>query len=578
MSGIQRLNAPPVLRLAANPADKKTVDLSTLPGGKPSDNVVGISQRPQGSNETTTTEVRMRAVVAPVGQQLEVLQIHAIGPVIKRDDKLMSERFKSYVVKDAKGQPITDPAQARQRVITQLQNQGMTNMTTAQKQTLDAKVQARAEQTATLATRLRSTGPHTVKAEGVTYSSSPNQPNRFDGNTPPPQKFTRSGTGVKWQTNSNDGSPTVAVMVVPNVVGEGGMTKTGPGVSVTPQPLTLFIPISGGSGDKYQQYSDNVAALRTTVHSAGFYPGNRGAAAWNEAMRKYPDSVPEIVTTNVGHGATIRTQNWWQAYFNTPNLLTPLVGASVNARAIADRVEIRDALVSQNITLNGRDKSQFSLAPYTWVQSHTKLGVANVAKPGRDAYAKVGVQAELGVYVHNETVPLSSLVERKQTVKDWHIVNGAVSDDRDKFLKQFAEIEKHSGLRMLSESVIPDWGDRSAGVYVKAPSSHAGGTPSWQAMKNRSTFAVDGQRFVSVANMAKMLNKLGTDMPKYKELRFVTADTLQRLNGDRLATLKNPGDGQTLAAFKADDWINTSARVAVGGPGLFLPKDVAPSK
>jgi hypothetical protein len=578
MSSIQRQTTPPLTRLAANPVDKKTVDLSTLPGGKPSDNVVGVSQRSPDTNETTTTEVRMKAIVAPVGEQFKVLQIQATGPVIKRDDGVMSERFKTYVVKDAKGRPITDPALARQRVSTQLQNQGMTSMTAEQKQTLDAKVKARAEQTSALATSLQGTGPHTLKAQGITYSNRPDKPNRFEGNTPAPQKLARIGTNVKSSSFSTDGKPTVAVMVVPNLVGEGGMTKGGPAVSLTPQPLTLFIPVSGGSGKDFIQHIESQAALQTTVHNAGFYPGDRDAAASNKFMRENPAQVPEMVTTKIGHGSVIDTKNWWQVYFNTPNMLTPLKGGSVNARAIADRLEVRNALVTQNITTNGRDTTKFSVAPYTWTQLHTKLGIANVAKPNRDAYAKMGVQSELGIYLHNETAPMSSLTGPKNPVKDWHIVNGAISASQDKFTNQFADVHKHSGLEMRSESVIPDWNDRSAGVYVKTPDFAAGGDPSWQGMKARATFDVNGQTFVSATDMAKMLNKLGTEMPKYKELRFVTADTLLKLNRDRLTTVEHPGDGRKVAAFKADSWLNTSARVAVGGPGLFLPKDVAPSK
>ena len=559
---------------------KRTLNLSDVPGRTAADNYVGIAQK-SADGSTTTTEVRMQAVVKTDGNRVEVLQIIAVGPVIKRDGKLLNERAKTYVVRDDKGQPITDPALARPRVIKMLQNQGMTTVSAADRQRMDRSAQARSN----VATTLRAVGATTVKAPGIDYATNPNQPNRFSGKSPAPQRVERGGFNVSWQTEAKGekaGSPTFSAMIVPNAVFEAGMTKTGPAVSATVQPFTGFFPISGGDGANYRQTTHNQALARTTVHPAGFYPGDANATRWNQALRDFPAQVPEIRTSHYGHTSTIRTENWWQVYVNTPNLMTPLVGASVNARAIANRVELRDSIYTQTDTTAGRDNTQFVAAPYSWAQTHTKVGVSNAALATRDAYGKVGVQAEVGVYVYNTTVPLTSPfggVDRNTLqIKDWHIVNGSITQDRKAFFQQFAQVEKPTGLFLLSESVIPEWGDRSAGVYALVPASGAGGTNAWQAEKSKAVFSANGQRYVSAADMAKLLNKAGKELPKYKEFRFITADTLTRLNSDRLVTLKHPKTGQLIQVFKASTWVNTSARVSVGGPGVFLPSDVAPGK
>ena len=574
---------PGPTRTAAAPTKPftKTLNLSDAPGGTRASNYVGITQRAADGSSTTSTEVRMQAVVRIDDDKMEVKQIIAVGPVVKRDGKIVSERAKTYVVRDAQGRPITDLAQARVRVIKMLQNDGMTTVSAADRLRLDRSAQARSDTNV----KLRAAGATKVKAQGIDYASSPDRPNRFQAATPKPQQVARGGFNVSWQTEakgSKAGSPTFSAMVVPNIVLEAGLNKTGKLASATVQPLTGFFPVSGGMGDSYRQTTENTAFARTTLHPAGFYPGDPKAARWNKALRDHPGTVPEIRAATLGHAAVIRTENWWQVYVNTPNLATPLVGASVNARAIANRVEIRDSLYTQTDTKGGRDNSQFAVAPYMWGQTHTKVGVSSVAQPTRAAYAKLGGQAEVGLYLYNRTWALSSPFGNGDSatlqIKDWHIVNGSITTDRRAFYTQFSAIQKSTGLFMLSESVIPEWGDRSAGVYVQVPVSGAAGSQAWQDRKAQAVFSVDGQRYVSVADMAKMLNKTGSELPKYKEFRFVTPQTLAKLNSDRIVTLKHPKTGQLLQVFKADTWVNTSARVSVGGPGLFLPTDVAPGK
>jgi hypothetical protein len=93
--------------------------------------------------------------------------------------------------------------------------------------------------------------------------------------------------------------------------------------------------------------------------------------------------------------------------------------------------------------------------------------------------------------------------------------------------------------------VLPHWDDvntrdRSAGVYVQVPAAGR-----WTA-----------------ESLAERLQEIGRAMPGYKELRFVTAETLRELN----PALRSQGP-------QADSgvWLNTGLRVSVGGPGLFMP-------
>jgi hypothetical protein len=570
---------PPTPIPATPTKGTRTANLSEAPGGKSADNFVGIRTK-ASDGSITLTQVRMQAVLAFDSKTSKVVKIIAVGPVVTRDGKFLSERFKTYVVTDSKGQPITDIAKAKERVAVMLKYGGITTLTAEQKQKVDRTVQARNDQRDKLTEDLRKAGPLEVKAPGIDYSTSVDRPNRFLGTTPKSQKAERGGKNVKWETDTPV-PLTCSAMVVPNVVFEAGVTTKGVAGSVTPQPLTGFFPCSNGLGDKHRQRTENSALIRTTAHPAGFYPGDKDSAKLNKALSDDPKSTPEVRITTYGQTSKIYTDDWLQTYVNIPNLAAPVVGSSANMRAIKNRAEVRTALFTKTEIKRGISSTEFFIAPYSWVQTHIKGSAVNVANPPRSAVGKVGVQSEVGVYVVNSTAgyaPKAGQIDGKRTNQDWHIVNGKVNENRLDFLKQFASINKQSDLYMLSESVMPDWGDRSAGVYVQVPSSPAGGTSSWQATKEKAIVTANRKRYVSVADMAKMLNKVGTELPKYKEFRFVTAATLQRLNSDRISMVNDPKTGKATPMFEAEAWVNTSARVSVGGPGLFLPTDVAPGK
>jgi hypothetical protein len=146
---------------------------------------------------------------------------------------------------------------------------------------------------------------------------------------------------------------------------------------------------------------------------------------------------------------------------------------------------------------------------------------------------------------HNTLAPL----RRSAEPTDWRIVDGARTGDPSAITRQFADIGRRFGITLRSESVLPQWNDRSAGVYVRVPAQGR-----WTA-----------------GDLADRLQQIGRAMPQYRELSFVTREQLRALN----PSLRDGGQ-----AAGAQTWLNTGLRVKVGSPGLFLPAgpDAAPGR
>jgi hypothetical protein len=452
---------------------------------------------------------------------------------------------KTQLVTDPNGKIITDSTAARRRVEEMLLLDGLTTRTHANPKEIQVRRQRISEERSRLPGLDRAT---VIKAPDLVYSVDQNRPNRLLQSGLQPKTVERGGWNVKWETTTNNGSPTFSAMIVPNIVGEIGPKKAAgknpTWGGITPQPFTGFFPISGGFPG-YQATSQNQAVYRQTLHPAGFYPADPNWERWNKELRQHPERTPEFMDGKWGYSSQITTENWYQIYANTPNLLTPLLGGSLNARAIKWRYEQRAGLYTQNDTVLGRHNSQMLLTPYSWGQIHIKTGVGNVALPNRAGYITAGGQGEVGIYVYQTSTPLSNpwgRVNLEDTKpKDWRIVNGEITDAPKKLAAQFSDIKEKTGLVFLSESVIPDWGDRSAYVFMQTPHQ------------------------LSVSDLAKQINEIGIKFqPRYKEFKFITEADLIRLN-PRLSKDK---------PIPVGTWINTGAMVAVGGPGLFLPKDV----
>ena len=473
-------------------------------------------------------------------------------------------------VRDADRTPITDQQKARARVEEIFNYGGLTIITDEQALTAQKIEQRRQERIGQLPDPLN----QKIKAPRIDYSSSPTTPNTIQGNFDP-RTVERGQTNVSFQSQSTDGKPNLSVMIVPNIVFEQGLTGNDKkNISVTPQPFTLFAPVSGGLPGFHTE-TNGRALYRSTLHPAGFYPGDPNWQRWQDAYTEHPESTPEYQVRDLGYARTIRTDNWYQVYWNSPNGLNPLDKGSFNQREISQRQEVRVGFYQQRTTALGRDSSQMLLTPYSWAQVHFKAGFANVALPNRNPYAKLGLQEELGVYLWLNNAPVDwpwgSVDLEKLKVKDWHIVNGSITDDKKAFENQFQDIYKKTGLVLRSESVVPDWDDRSAAVYLQIPISGAG-NPEWVKIINQGMIVSGNETYLPVSNLVSIMNKLGTDFEgKYKEFKFVSLDQLLALNQDRLVKVKDPKTGNEVLAVKAGTWVNTGTRVSVGGPGLFLP-------
>lgn len=539
----------------------RLVDLSSVPGAPAGVNYAGVQYG------DTVMQVRLQARVDGAGR---AVSIQAVGPEITQNGQLISRRTKVYELKDSSGNRITDPVKAILRARELIQYEAITKQTARQRQTVEDN-------------RAKRPAPPIVpgvvqfKAPGIEYSNNPNVPNRFIGPAPDIQRVSRTKFNVGWETQSAKATTTLSAMIVPNVVFEVGPKKkagapaTGRGVTV--QPMTMFIPVSGG-GPGYATESQNRALVRSTLHPAGFYPGDGDWARWSAYLRDDPTRAPQWRETNWGYSSKITTKNWWQVYWNSPFALQPWVGGSVNGRYIARRDEVRLGLFSMKDNINSVDHNSLLATLYSWIQPHLKGGGANIAQAARAPYATIGIQGEVGGYVWLTSSPAPFTGKIKKELQDWHIVNGSITSDRRAFLDQFATARNRAGLRMLSESVVPTWQDRSAAVFVEAPLDARAPSARWSETMQKHLVQINGTSYITAQGMAALLNQLGREDPAYKEMRWIDARTIHRLNQGNLVKVKDPRTGKEAAMFRAGTWINTGARVAVGGPGLFLPDDV----
>lgn len=117
-------------RQAASPVVTRTVGLGSVPGSGQQGDYVGI-ERTVGAGARVLTQSRLVAHVVigddglPLngpGGQPRISRIVAMGQQVSVNGKLVSTRRPQYVVRDAQGQPITDPAKAAARVREWLQH------------------------------------------------------------------------------------------------------------------------------------------------------------------------------------------------------------------------------------------------------------------------------------------------------------------------------------------------------------------------------------------------------------------------------------------------------------------------
>lgn len=495
------LSARPPAPRAPRPFEQ-WVDLSTVPGAG-AGNYVGIDRRGPGG-DTTRVQVRLRASMqlAPSGDWT-VRQIQAVGPQVTRNGKLVAERSTVYELVDRAGRRITDPDRARDRAREMLSNGAIT---------------------------------------------APERPNRMREPAPPPNTVERTGFNVAHASRSTDPAAQHQAMYGPIVVGTLGPNKAtrerGSLAGSFASPMLGYFPTTRGLPG-FQAQASRRALVYTTLHPAGFYPGDPAGGRWAAALRDRPGNTPALREASVGSLAALQTSKFAQAYAIVDNLFLPLKGASANARVLGQRNELRASLFEQSERFKVPDGTavleQELFRSWTSVDSQLNAGLQRAPGPGRgpagSASAHGQFEAGMWLYVtHNTLAPLRRTAEPT----DWRIVDGKRTGDPSAIRRQFADIGRRFGITLRSESVLPQWNDRSAGVYVQVPAQGR-----WTADR-----------------LAGRLQQIGRAMPQYRELSFVTPEQLAALN----PSLR---DGGRIAGPQT--WLNTGLRVSVGSAGLFLP-------
>jgi hypothetical protein len=110
---------------AVRPPVTQMADLSSAPGGQGLGNYVGIESRVAGRRTLVQARLRAHLELGP-DAQWQIRRIEAVGPQVTQDGRVLSARDKVYVVQDAQGRPIIDPAAARARVRQMLHYQAIT--------------------------------------------------------------------------------------------------------------------------------------------------------------------------------------------------------------------------------------------------------------------------------------------------------------------------------------------------------------------------------------------------------------------------------------------------------------------
>jgi hypothetical protein len=481
--------------------------------------------------------LNVEPVVKEVGGQQKTVGFVGQGPVVQdAAGKLLSERSKTYDLKESDGTPITSRERAEQRAQELIQWGAAIDRTPEQAEKVAADEAQHALEMAEFSlgqpkeTRLRKPDTRPREAEGELNVYLPDRPKA--------KTFVRGQWNHHREVTSTDPSPVLNALIVPNIVVELGEKRGVAGaapnyITVSKQPLDLFVPLTGGF-EGFHATTTIDSAYTSVKHPAGFYPGDPNQTL-GETYRDDPSKTSELQINDFFGQRNYEPRNFWQAFYNAPNALAPWVNASLNYRAVANRHEFDAFALNSTDTTDGKNGSDMLFVPYTWHQNgQVKVGIGNVA--GNDLfngkpiapYAHVGTQHEVGIYLVNHG---RSFAPRDPQSKDWHIVNGEVTDGKQAWEQQFAPIEAQHGVELRTESVLPALGETTAGVYVQVPTS-----PSAQ---------------VTVSQLASQLQQIGQADPDYPELGTVTAETLLQLNP------------------QADDGPLT----VEGGSGLYVPTE-----
>lgn len=353
---------------------------------------------------------------------------------------------------------------------------------------------------------------------------------------------------VRWQS-SDPIRPSVSALFVPNVVvscgiGQTGWGSTGVGsnfgrtCNITAQPLEGFISNIYPLANSRQTVRGNAVAVKVANPSGDYFVN--GKHETNPADRR-------IAVTNLGTSTATQSNNFGENFVNLPYMFVRPDTVTVGHRDITHRFEARSSVFESNSKGPlGRTTAQ-AAGLYSWIQANplkVSLGIDPLS-----GYGEIGGQAEVGAKLTGVGRSFGP------NTTNWHIVGGKLTEGdsavgQNKWAEQFAD----SGLTLRSESVVPEVGERTAGVYLQVDAK-AGAKP--------------GQDRVDASQVYKALQG-ASQKPGYGELGALSESKFLELNRGLLK------DGKY---FQRDAWVNTGTRVAVNygddkdeGKGLAVPE------
>jgi hypothetical protein len=213
-------------------------------------------------------------------------------------------------------------------------------------------------------------------------------------------------------------------MYGPIVVGTLGPNKTqqqrGSLAGSFASPFLGYFPTTRGLPG-FEVHANRRAFVYTTLHPAGFYPGDPAGGRWASALQNRPESTPVLRESSLGSLNALQTSQFAQAYAIVDNLFRPLQGASVNARVLGQRNELRASLFEQSERFkvpNGTAVLEQELfRTWTSVDSQLNVGLQRASGAGRgpagSASAHGQFEAGMWFYVTHNTLACGARPNRR---------------------------------------------------------------------------------------------------------------------------------------------------------------------
>jgi uncharacterized protein GlcG (DUF336 family) len=390
----------------------------------------------------------------------------------------------------------------------------------------------------------------------------PGSPTLIDGLDLKPRSPNRTYADVLYQRSSPFYGNTGALFV-PNAVFEQGVGVKGRGahpkdwgngflrfIQFTFQPVEFFL-------------SKNIPLDRSsqTTQGSAFQVrvGNPGGDYFADGTHREPLFGGGLSLDNFGDSKSIITKHFAEGFVNFPQPRRDIV--TVGGRVMLERGERRfDSVFGSRRDNATPGQTSYQLgAPYSWGQNNIKFSQGFDPWSG---YAYVGLQEEIGVKVVG--VSRDHAAPGAKPESNWHLVSGKVLADTGDNRRAWQEAFDSSGLTLLSESLVPSIGEKTAQVFAAVDDKliNAGGTPA--AIRQ-----LDGIAYVKLSDVSARLVATGRTLPAYGELAGVMPAKFAEINRP-ISRLIN---GEAYVA--RDSWVRTGTVVVEGLQGLALPSDYA---